>query len=474
MNDTASGQPARSFRYAVILPHASEQRVLVLPHDGGWVLPSWSTGDQNLWESLYLVNELARDHLGVSTQALRAIHLDHDRERADRTNVYAFEPCEVGWTPPPGARWMCAAELETLELPRPGDRTALALWFAERGTARPTPWYNAGWRAEADAWFTAQARAAGYEPTGEMVPVRAWQRSAVLKLPTAGGDLYFKAVPPMFAHEQQLNLFLEERYPAQAPRTLAYDSVRRWAITRDFGGPPLSDIAEFAVWEDAYQRYAKLQIALRGQLVELRELGCPWRPLAARTHLIKELLHDDELLLLGRPGGLTVEQAGTLRAQVPWLLELWNALAASPIPISLDHGDLWPANMVAADGDILFFDWSDCALTHPFLCFILSGPEAQAAFPDLPDVAERVRRAYLAPWREHLPGIDVDAAFELTWRVGALHYALLYAYDILPNLAPRWELERMVPFYLRIVLERLDDESSCGKIGFPTRTPVPN
>jgi hypothetical protein len=33
---------------------------------------------------------------------------------------------------------------------------------------------------------------------------------------------------------------------------------------------------------------------------------------------------------------------------------------------------------------------------------------------------------------------------------------MLYAYDILPHLIPRWELERMVPFYLRLVLERLD------------------
>lgn len=459
MSTDDGGQPARSYRYAVILPHSTETRVLLTPCAGGWSLPAWVSGHLGNWEATDAVNKLVHARLGVVTWALRAILLDDNAERNESTNIYELEPCEPGWAAPTGTRWVGRAELDHLDLSHVADRAALSTWFAEAGRRHPTPWYNAGWRVEADAWFRQQARAAGYDPVGEVVPMRAWQRSAVLRMPTSGGDLYLKAVPPMFAHELRLNRYLEAHFPSRSPQVVAFDDARRWSITRDFGGPQLLDVPDLTVWLEAYRRYAVLQIALAERLDELRALGCPWRPLGERERLIEPLLYDDELLLLGRAGGLTEAQAETLRAHAPLLRERWRALSASPIPMSLDHGDLWPANMAARGDDIIFFDWSDCALTHPFLCFILSGPEAQAAFPDVPDVADRVRAAYLEPWRARLPGADVDGAFDLVWRIGALYYALLYAYDILPHLEPRWELERMVPFYLRLVLERMGDEA---------------
>jgi hypothetical protein len=455
LSNPDGGQSARTYRYAVILPHPTQDLVLLTPCAGGWSLPAWESGHLGNWEATGPINDLVRTGLGTSARALRAVLLDDD-PACNLSIIYELERCASGWTPPFAHRWADQNELSQLALTHTGDRAALSAWFAGAGTERPTPWYNAGWQAVADAWFIQQAQAAGFAPYGPVAPVRAWQRSAVLRLPTSDGDLYFKAVPPIFAHEQRLNRYLETHFPSHSPQTVAFDEERNWFITRDFGGRLLLDVPDLNVWLDAYRRYAVLQIDLIEHSEDLRALGCPWRPLAERTDLIEPLLLDDDLLLLGREGGLTHEQAGTLRALGPRLRECWQALAASPIPASLDHGDLWPANIVVRGADVVFFDWSDCALTHPFLCFILSGPEAQAAFPQQPDVASLVRSAYLEPWRAHLPGVDVEAAFDLTWRIGALYYAMLYAHDILPHLSPRWELERMVPFYLRLVLERME------------------
>jgi hypothetical protein len=455
MSSNDGGRRVRSFRYSVILPHPSERKALLIPDDDAWALPSWATGDQDLWESMYVVNGLVREHLGLRARALRAIHLDRATERDELFNIYQLENLDPAWQPPAGARWLSCNELSEISMTRPQERAALETWFAANGAAHPTPWYNPGWLDTAADWFRAQAERAGCLSLGDVEHVRAWQRSAVLHLPTTNGDLYLKAVPPMFAHELRLSGWLEVRFPEHAVRTIAHDDELRWAITRDFGGQPLSEVRELAIWEDAYQRYAELQIALLEHEPELTALGCPVRAPSALVERLEALLMSDDALLIGRDGGLTGEQARQLRGKLQYLRQCCEELAATPLPLALDHGDLWPANIVWSEGRFIYFDWSDCALTHPFFSMILCMEDAQSAFPDQPEVPGRVRRAYLAPWAERLPGGDLDASFELAWHVGALHYALLYWEDILPNLNPRWELNRMVPFYLRLVLERL-------------------
>ena len=459
MSSNESGHTARSFRYSVIIPHPTACKALVLPEGDAWGLPSWATGDQDLWESMYPVNTLVRERLGVRGRALRAIHLDRDPERKEHFNIYQLEILDPRWQAPPGAHWIAAGELTGLQIARPPERAALEAWFVLDGTAHHTPWYNPGWLDDAGDWLRTKATLAGYEPSGEVEHIRAWQRSAVLRLPTARGDLYLKAVPPMFRHEQRLNAFLEQRFPEHAPRTVDYNDERRWAITRDFGGQPLSAVKDFTIWEDAYRRYAELQIALLEHAPELIALGVPVRPVSALAERIEALVMNDDALLLGGNGGLTEVQARQLRDALPQLRAGCAELAATPLPLALDHGDLWPANIVWSDGRLIYFDWSDCALTHPFVSMILCAEDAQSAFPERPDVPARVRSAYLEPWSRRLPGVDLYAVFELAWEVGALHYALLYWEDILPNLDPRWELNRMVPFYLRIVLERMGREA---------------
>jgi len=454
MSSNESGQAARSFRYAVILPHPTERKALLLADGDAWALPSWSTGDQDLWESMYRVNTLVRERLGLRARALRAIHLDRAPQRDVLFNIYQLELLDPAWTPPSGARWLGCDELSEIDLTHPQECAALGAWFAEHGAEHPTPWYNPGWLDDAGAWLRGQAALAGYEPRGDVEHVRAWQRSSVLRMPTASGNLYLKAVPPMFRHEPRLNVFLEQRLPEHAACTIAHDDERRWAITRDFGGQPLSEVKNFAIWEDAYRRYAELQIALLEHEPELIALGVPVRPVSALAERIEGLVMNDDALLLGVDGGLTADQAQQLRDAMPFLRDRCDELAASPLPLALDHGDLWPANIVWSDGRLIYFDWSDCAMTLPFFSMILCAEDAQAAFPEQPDVPARVQRAYLEPWSRRMPGVDLEAVFELAWEVGALHYALLYWEDILPNLDPRWELNRMVPFYLRLVLER--------------------
>ena len=65
----------------------------------------------------------------------------------------------------------------------------------------------------------------------------------------------------------------------------------------------------------------------------------------------------------------------------------------------------------------------------------------------------RLRQAYLEPWTAYAPMSKLAALYALAQKVAALHHALIYHRDILPHMQARWEMERMLPYYLRILLK---------------------
>ena len=46
-------------------------------------------------------------------------------------------------------------------------------------------------------------------------------------------------------------------------------------------------------------------------------------------------------------------------------------------------------------------------------------------------------------------------AFELAQTLAPLHYATTYHRDILPHVAAKWQMERMLPGYVRMLLKRM-------------------
>jgi hypothetical protein len=67
------------------------------------------------------------------------------------------------------------------------------------------PWAAAGWRERAELWIGEQARALGLGQAGPIEEVKRRPWSAVLRVPTRGGDVYFKAANlPALANEPAL------------------------------------------------------------------------------------------------------------------------------------------------------------------------------------------------------------------------------------------------------------------------------
>jgi hypothetical protein len=73
-------------------------------------------------------------------------------------------------------------------------------------------WTRPNWLAEAEAWIRDYADVAGEL---DQFHIRWW--STVLRVPTAGDDLFFKAVAPPHRFEPALTAKLAELHPGSSP-----------------------------------------------------------------------------------------------------------------------------------------------------------------------------------------------------------------------------------------------------------------
>ena len=445
------------YAYHVAVTHPHEPRLLLLPGTTGWRLPHFHADERHVWQEVAHVNQGLHVALGVPATTLRCLAIDYERDAELVSRLYAAILRDPAWRPPPGARWVAHAELSVLPLAVEGHRRPLAdwlAWYADEPVPRQrAPWYLPGWYEAAVRWTSEQLHAAGLPPTGPAQQLRSWQRSAILRLPTTAGPVYLKAVPPISGHEPALTAALAAADPTRVARPIAVDRARGWLLMHEVRGPTLDTRCDdVARWEGALAAYAEVQIASAARLAELRAVGVPERPLAGLVARLAPLLADPAATLPGRPAGLSTRELAQLRALASRLATLVEQLAAAGLPATLEHGDFWAGQVVVTDTGFAFLDWSDSAISHPFFSLLLFMVEIEDFFPRAPGVRERLRDAYLRPWRTVAPSVDLTAAFELAQPLAALHHASIYHGVVLPNIELKWELELMLPFYLKMAV----------------------
>jgi hypothetical protein len=317
----------------------------------------------------------------------------------------------------------------------------------------PQPWDRAGWLVEMTGWIDGRLRDSGIRRHGPVEQVRSWSRAAVFAVDTDRSRMWAKQVPGAFSHEIAVTELLADIDPGIVPPVVAADRALGRILTEHVAGPVLASLAgEPAIWAATMGRLAEVQRVLAGDPAALAAAGVAASPLRDLASAIPGLLGDDDLLMLGRPGGLSREEAAAIRGRIPELVEACRSLDASSVPDSLDHGDLTTDQVIVGEMGPVFLDWSDSSITHPFLsaASFLSHGGATARQAD-----EHIA-AYLAPWSG--PGLGLTAAagreaLDLARTVLPLHIAHLYAERVLPSIVPRRELEGIVPSALRTILD---------------------
>lgn len=290
-----------------------------------------------------------------------------------------------------------------------------------------TRWTDEQWLATAYAWIEERLPALGLSRTGpvEQPHVAPW--STVLKVPTDRGAVFFKANEDQLRHEAAVVALLARRVPDRVPPLLAADPDRGWMLMAD-AGETLRVVAErersLARWHDALGAVAGIQIAVLDDVDELLALGVPDDRLATVPERYAALMDE-------------IDAEPRFRAAQGYVEELVAELASYGIPDTIQHDDLHDAQVFVRDDRQLVMDWGDACVSQPF-CVLSVALEGVIAW-GLDDVegseeTASYRDAYLAPWAERLPGVDLVAAVTPALRLG---WAVRAANGHLPDDVPR-------------------------------------
>lgn len=357
--------------------------------------------DGPVWQEVGDVVTAARARFGLDVIVLRLL-----RGRSNRV--------------PFGGEVVYLAEIDG-DLP-PGRQPALRPVAASGLTADPlapatgrAAYAELGGPAAELAWAGAHLVEAGRPLTGRPEQIRTWNLSSVWRMPTAGGPVWLKSVPPFLAHEGPVIAWLARSEagpgPVAIPPVIAAEPGR--VLLGHVGG------------EDQYHARGpatvgflppliELQAAARSRLDELAALGVPDHrhlDLAAAAHRLAaqvdgDLTPDDRRAV----GQLLVDLPGRLAA-----------LDACGLPPTLVHGDFHPGNVRSGEGQpVVVLDWGDSSLGSPardlahLLAHLEPGDRAAAL--------DRASRC----WQEAVPGCDPTRAAALAGPVAALAAALAW------------------------------------------------
>lgn len=374
---------------------------------------------------------------------------ERDAKTFELRTVFVMETDGPLSTLPPRARWLDRREAEAID--PPAHAAFIARYFSEAldGVIPPyrQPWQQPGWTADARLWIRGQLDAAGLRQQRQAEQLKTQYATTILRAGTTGGDVHFKAVPPGYGWEPLATAVLARHFGESVPTLVAIDADRKWMLTRDYGGHLLGEDRDLAAWTQAIRQYARMQRGSTPLLDELQIARCADMSLPSLYRAINALL-DDEEVVADLPGATR----DALHADVEGVMPSLDALE---LPLTLEHGDLHPGNVVRRHGQTLFADWENAAVAHPFLGPIrlltyLCGSPALHGHPLAePAACGQIRDAYLAEWIDHAPPGDLLVAFTRAIPLGLLAHAVTYRRYPFERMGIRWERAGMAADLVR-------------------------
>ncbi len=450
--------------YYVVLYDPTERGILLAETPSGVTLPLLTFEERAYWQETSHLNRAIASRFGFETHMLSCFQIVDDVEREAVRLYVILELLSQTRDTPQGMRWQAVSALGEVNWVEREQQSVVARWLAQADTDRPA-WYSPGWSARARSWIEEQVAALGVSSILSIRQLRSWERGATWQVevdpgfgtPARSDPLYFKAVPPMFAHEPLLSRQLAHWYPHRIPEVLALDEAQSWYLVGRAGQVTLDQVQDLTVWEKALRVYAEIQVGLVDKGTQLLRLGLSDRRPGGRFIASAEEMLHDVAALKASPAGLTGAEIAALRARWPALRSACKRLAAGPIPASLEHGDFTPGQALydPLDERVNIIDWSDSSISHPFFSLLFLTED----LPGVPgQAADRLRDSYLSVWSPFADREVLLETFDLALQIAPLHHALLYYQWILPNMHLRWEMERMLPYYLRMCISTSPEE----------------
>jgi hypothetical protein len=320
--------------------------------------------------------------------------------------------------------------------------------------ARRPDWFRIGWYDDAERWVDAVLAGTGRRRTGPAEPGEVSCLSAVVRIPCdPGPPLWLKASTAHFRSEPALTRLAAEIVPRHAPRVVAVDDRRAWMLMEHIQGAGAEPPPGLGL--------VTARVAARLHVRSLAHPGAFETTDVPRRGLSATLRSFDEILVSGiELDRLTDDEIGEARAVRDGVATLLDELASYGIPDTLVHGDLHPGNVAVDGGSPVIYDWSDAAVSHPFLDLV----RLTERLPE--EDREAARAAYVDLWRPSHPDVDLARVLALAEPANQVFQAVTF--ELLCRSledASLWEMTGVVARILRELPGRVAAARSGGRGG---------
>lgn len=397
------------------IPDANNQQLLILSSDNGWTFPHFVLGKS--FTDLHLLQRAIRERLHAEMTVIRWANRIVNEEAHTVHGLWIMEVHSPDWSVPDNGRWVSVDDLDDLTFTEEWMKPALIKAFGLLNDSVETqPWFSRGWFTQVQQWITDTLVARGYTLVGVPEQFKIYQISSLLRAETTQETFYFKCAIdlPLFGNEPALMQSLGDLYPRWIPKPLAIDAERRWMLAPDFGVMLFFAEPDVHKYKRVVTEYAQLQRLTSEQVDTLLSVGCLDRRLPILASQIDGLLADRDSCRNFNSEELVIWQnAGDhLRA-------LCDKLASYNVPMTLVHGDFHAGNIAVRGDDILFFDWTDACLAHPFfdLALLMDGGLSE-------EEATQSLAAYLSQWESYETPERLREAYQIAEVLAFVHQAV--------------------------------------------------
>ena len=402
-----------------IIAHPSKPKFMAIRHSGGYLPPTVKIPlDFPMGSSIGYVLEGIQRKYGLKTIALR--HLARFRDyQCIELEVLGTDSRRLQ------AVWVGQDDYTRIRGGDPGEYDPLADWLAqqtrgEQAASRP-PWQRPGWFDRAVHWIDFQLDRMNVQRTGSVAQHRALSTAGtVLRIPTSGGGLFFKASYTRPPPEVALTRFLSEKWPDYVSEVLVGDEERNWMLM------PNHAEGSLAAWSVAdHERVArtlgKIQCEGVALVDELMRLECEDLGLRRLKSFLLSIGGRDTPQFLAN-GGLSDSERAELAALAPRLVDLCDRLAEYGLPDTLVHPDVRFGNIFVHANSVRFIDWSNTHIGHPFFS-LMKILRVSHPTPIAGPQRDEVIRAYLSAFcgfgseEQLLEAFRVALRLEHAWRL---------------------------------------------------------
>jgi hypothetical protein len=272
------------------------------------------------------------------------------------------------------------------------------------------------WRADVEEWVHDRVAEHGHSVTGTLDQRRVAPWSTQIVVPSDAGTLWFKALCPSMSFEPALQELLARLAPDDVDRPYAIDARRGWMITSDRGAtlgdshePSLDDWRAVVITAADLQRHVA---AHRDEVLVTGVVDCSPRTVPGR---LEELAERFAELPSDHPSHIDTDLHLDLLAIIPRVVDACEQIEATPMPMTVQHGDLHPWNVFAAGEpgrqSLRIFDFGD--VQWAAAVEVLSVPFGFLAEEGRLEW-EPIREAYSERWSDVVNGRSLDALWEAT------------------------------------------------------------